>query len=239
MKNLRYLLLFQGLFAAALAYPQHTGEWLGAEIEYDLPKKITLEADLEARALNAGGIQVGKYLAQIGLTYRISERFHIGYKNRFEWRLEENLHYYYRNNMILDLEFNYPTGRFKLDYRSRFQRLTKTYINSEFDLIPALHWRNKIELSYDIPETLLEPTVFCETFTPLNAYHLRNIDQIRTGAEVSYPVAKWQSLTGGIMYVNERYEVRQSDIIFQLTWKLKVDKLKPGFSERGLQPTRE
>jgi hypothetical protein len=223
MKTLRYLLLLQGLIAAAWAYPQHTGEWLGAEIEFDLPKKFTLETSIEARALNASGIQVSRYLAQFGLNYKISKHFDIGYKYRFEWKLEENLHYYYRNKMMLDLKFDYPVGRFKINYRARFERMAKTYINSESDLVPDLHWRNKLELSYDIPKTPLEPAVFCETFTPLNACRFRNIDQIRTGAEVSYPVAKKQDLTGGIMYINEQFEVWQSGIIFQLTWKLKVD----------------
>jgi hypothetical protein len=222
MKYLRYQISFLFLFLAAWVYPQHTGEWLGAEVEFDLPKKFTLETSIEARALNTGSVQVYKYFAQFGLNYKIHKRFDVAFKYRLTWRLEENMHYYYRNKMMLDLKSDYPIGRFQLDYRARFQRLTKTYINSEFDPVPRLHFRNKLELSYNIPKTPIEPRIYGEVFLPLYAYKISHIDEYRAGAKVKFPIKKKHSVTGGVMYVQEKSEML-AGIIFMLSYKYTVD----------------
>ena len=222
-KYLKYLILITGLILSIQASTQHTGEWLGAEIEFDLPKKFSLETSVEARALNTDGIFVYKYFTQLGLNYKVNKRFDLAFKYRFTWRLEENLHFYYRNKMMLDLKFDYPVQRFKFDYRARFQRITKTYINSDFDVIPTVHFRNKFELSYDIPKNPITPGASFEFFLPLNGYKQKTIDEFRIAAEVKYPLKKKQSITGGIMYVHEQFETQLSGIIFLLSYKINID----------------
>jgi hypothetical protein len=143
-------------------------------------------------------------------------------KYRFAWRLEENMHFYLRNRFIFDFKFDYPVRRFKFDYRARFQRIAKTYINNELDLVPAIHFRNKFELSYDVPKNPILPSVFVEFFTPLNSYQEELIDQFRAGAKVRYPIAEKQTLTGGIMYMHEQFEFNLSGIIFTLAYKISV-----------------
>ncbi len=222
MKLLRFLFVI-AIFASCLcSSAQESGEWLGAEVEFDLPRKFSIEANVEGRALNTGRIQFYKYLTQFGLNYKISKRFDVGIKYRLEWRLEENMHYYYRNRMMFDFKFDYPIERFGIDYRARFQRITKTYINSEFDLVPSCHLRNKFQLSYNVPNNPITPRVSLELFSPLNAYKYLTFDEYRITAEVRYPLKKNQSITGGIMYVNEQFEVRLSGIIFLLSYKISV-----------------
>ena len=130
--------------------------------------------------------------------------------------------YYYRNRLIADLKFDYPAGRFSFDYRARFQRISKTYINSEFDRIPTMHFRNKLELSYDIPKNPIEPAIFFEAFSPLNGYKPGPFDEFRMGAKVKYPLKNKQSITGGIMYIHEQFETQLSGIIFVLGYKITI-----------------
>ncbi len=222
MKFLRYLLFCTLLVLSAHAVAQETGEWLGAEVEFDLPKKFSLEASAEARALNTGTVRFYKYLTQFGLNYKISKRFDVGFKYRLEWRLEEDMHHYYRNRMMFDFKFDYPIERFKFDYRARFQRITRTFIDNEFDLIPSYHFRNKFRLSYNVPNNPITPRVSLELFYPLNGYKYHRFEEYRVAAEARYPLTKKQSITGGIMYANERTEFRLSGIIFLLSYKINV-----------------
>jgi hypothetical protein len=222
MKHLGYLLCFQLIFLFLPVRAQVTGEWIGAEVEFDLPKKFTLETSLEGRALNIDGLQPVKYLAQVGLNYKVNKRFDLSFKYRFAWRLEDDMHFYYRNKMIFDLRFDYPVERFKFNYRARFHRITKTYIDSRYDPIPTMHFRNKFALSYNVPRNPVEPSVFMEAFIPLNGYQQGPFDELRFGTKVRYPLNKKHSISGGIMYIHEHFETQASGIIFQLSYKVRI-----------------
>lgn len=213
------LLLLSGLRVDA----QVTGQWLSAEAEFDLPKKFTFETSYEARTFNTGGLHLQKHFIQTGLNYKINKHFDLSLKYRFVWRLEENMHYYYRDKIILDIKFDYPLKRFHFDYRARSQRVTKTYIDSEFDRIPAMHFRNKFEFSYDVRKNPIEPALYFELFSPLNKYRQGAIDQIRTGVDVKYPMAKRHRISGGLMYMYKRFDPRLSGLIFRLAYKININ----------------
>lgn len=222
MKFLRYLLLIAGLICYTQSHSQYTGEWFCAEIEFDLPQNFSFETSLEGRALNTGGLVFYKYFTQLGLNYKINKRLDLAFKYRFAWRLEENMHYYYRNKMMFDLKFDYPIQRFKIDYRARFHRITKTYFDSDFDIVPTVHFRNKFELSYNISKNPITPSVSFEVFMPLNGYVQETIDEVRIAADVKFPLKKKQSITGGIMYVHEQFETQISGIIFLFSYKISI-----------------
>jgi len=223
MGLLRYIISLAGIFIIVNASAQVTGEWLSAEIEFDLPKRFSLETSIEARALNPGGIELAKYFGQAGLNYKISKRFDLTFKYRYSMRLEENMHYYPRHRLMFDCKADYPVERFKFDYRARFQRISKTYINDELDLIPFIHFRNKFEVSYNVKGNPILPSVFVEFFSPLNVSKQTLVDEFRFGADVSYPIAKNQSLTGGIMLIDEQFETQLSGIIFTLDYKISIN----------------
>ncbi len=222
MGILRYIITLAGIFLIVNTSAQVTGEWLSAEIEFDLPKKFSLETSLEARVLNPGGIGLHKFFGQAGVNYKISKRFDLTFKYRYSMRLEENMHYYPRHRLMFDFKFDYPVERFKFDYRGRFQRISKTYINDQLDLIPYMHFRNKFEVSYNVKGNPILPSVFIEIFSPLNELSRKLSDEFRFGADVSYPIAKNQSLTGGIIFINEQFESQLSGIIFTLEYKISI-----------------
>ena len=203
-------------------FPQHTGEWISAEVEFDLPRRFSLETQIETRTLNSPQFQVYTNLLQLGLKYKLSSHFDLGYTYRFEWQREDNRNFYYRNKMMFDFKSDYPLGRFKFRYRARFRRLARTYIEDGQDLLPDWHWQNRLEISYNLPKTSLEPTLYGELFTPLNASRPAYFDQKRLGAELSYSLTKKQSIRAGGFYVNVPFQTWRRGVVFQLGWKYSV-----------------
>lgn len=206
MRILRYIISLAGIFLVVNTSAQVSGEWLSAEMEFNLPKKFTAEASLEGRFLNPGGIGLVKYFAQVGLSYKISSHFDVTFKYRYSMRLEDNMYYYPRHRLMFDFKFDYPVQRFKFDYRARVQRINKTFFEDELDQLPYMHWRNKFRVSYNVKKNPIEPSVYVELFTPLNDYKQEPVDEVRFGTDVSYPIAKNQSISGGIMLIHENFE---------------------------------
>ena len=103
-----------------------------------------------------------------------------------------------------------------------FQRITKTYINSDFDIVPSVHFRNKFELSYNIPKNPITPSVSFEAFSPLNGYAPEAFDELRIKTEIQFPLKNKQSITGGIMYVHEQFETQISGIMFLFSYKISI-----------------
>ena len=90
------------------------------------------------------------------------------------------------------------------------------------DLLPDWHWQNRLEISYNLPKTSLEPTLYGELFTPLNASRPAYFDQKRLGAELSYSLTKKQSIRAGGFYVNVPFQTWRRGVVFQLGWKYSV-----------------
>jgi hypothetical protein len=220
LKLLKYILIAAGLLVCTRVFPRITGEWLSAEMEAGLPKRFSFQAIIEARAINSGGIQFKKYFTQAGLAYSISKRFELSAKYRFASVQEENSNYYLRHRLLVDLNFNYPAGQFRFDYRARYQRNKKTYIENDLDRSPVEHFRNRFEVSCDIAKNRLRPSAFYEVFFALNGHQPKTFDEHRIGTELGYPFATRQSITGGLMYIHERYEADLSGFIFLLTYKI-------------------
>jgi hypothetical protein len=218
-----YILIFSALLMVQELHAQVWGSWMSAEIEVDLPKKFTWETSLESRSIHTGGYQLVSYFVQGGLNYKISKRFDLALKYRLTRRLEEDMRYYLRTKLIADFKFDYPLGRFAFDYRARYHRITKTYINSEFDPIPVQHLRNKFEFSYDIRDNKMEPAVFAEFFVPLNGYNQGPVDEYRIGADLKIPLKKDHRIDAGLMYVHEHWETSLSGLIILLGYKYTLD----------------
>jgi len=202
MNYIKYIFFSLFLLLGSSAFSQVTGEWIAIETEIALPKKFSIENRVEVRALNSDGIQVFKYLTQVGLAYQINKRFEVSSTYRFAWSLEEDMHYYYRDKLMVDTKFEQPAGQFKFEYRARFQRVTRTYITSEIAKIPTLHLRNKFTIAYVFPDKPIEPSVFLDVFVPLNGYQ--------------------PNLTGYIMYIHEEFEYQLSGIILRLFYNISL-----------------
>jgi hypothetical protein len=174
------------------------------------------------RALNTEGILITNIFTEVGLGYKVSNRFYVESIFRLSDRIEDDLRYHPRYMGILDLKINYPFRSFQFDYRGRFQNITRSYINSENDMKQTAHLRNRLSLSYNIPDTRTAPGVYIETFTPLNGYNPEFIDELRCAADLRIRIKDNQSFTPRILYIYEQFETNLSGLIFQLIYGFSI-----------------
>jgi len=222
MNFLKYVFFILPLLISCAAYSQVTGEWFAVETELALTKKFSIENRLEARAMNTDGFHIAKYLTQLGLGYQFNQQFKSSVIYRFAWELEENLHYYYQNRLMVDTKFEQPAGQFKFVYRVRFQRDASTYVTSERDNTPILHLRNLFAITYVLPDKPIEPAVFLDAFTPLNGHSDNYLDRLYMGAELEFELNERHSFTGIVMYVNDRFRYQESAIILRLFYNISI-----------------
>ena len=166
-----------------------------------------------------------KYLLQYGLRYKISKRFDVAFYYRGAFRKEKDDHFHYRDKMLAEFSFDVPVFRFKIENRLRYQHGTKTYINSDKDLIPKQYIRDKFELNYDIKNCKVTPMVFCELFFPLNNNNPETIDEYRIGCEIKYKINGNQSFKTGFMYQNDQTVFPLSNLLFRFTYSFDIHEI--------------
>ena len=221
LKKHLLLILLSTIVSIQCISAQTTGEWLGAELELNLPRKFTFNVSGEARILN-NQINLYKYLTQFDLGYELHKRVDLGVSYRSEWRKEKNGYYYYRDKMFAEVKLNYPVNRFKLKDRIRYQRRTKSYINNDWALIPMHHIRNKFEVSYNIPKNKITPLASFELFFPMNSFNNTVVDEYRIAVDIKYPLSKKQAIKTGILYSRELYFDTLYAILFRFTYTFKM-----------------
>ncbi len=216
-----YFLFFLCIISSEVkTHGQVSGEWFRVKLDFNLPHKFSFNVSGETRILN-NDINLYKNLLQFQLAYKLNKHFDIAASYRFAWRKEKNRYFYSRNKIFADINFDYPVKRFKFKDRLRYQRMTKDYINSEWDKIPSHHIRNKFEVTYNIKNNKITPGLFTELFFPIQDFRQRLIDEYRIGAELKFPTAKKQSLTIGVMYDRELYLNTFSAILFRFRYNFK------------------
>ncbi len=221
-RYVKYLILLLFIFSGVKIHGQQTtGEWLGVKLNLNLPRKFSFSVLADSRILN-NQINVYKLLTQYELGYKINKNFDLAVIYRMAWRKEENSYFYYRDKVIAEFNVDYPLKRFKFEDRIRYQRMTKTYINSDWDLLPSHHIRNKFSVNYNIKNNKMTPALFFELFFPVQDFRQRLVDEYRIGAEIKYPTAKKQSFSAGIMYDRELYLNTFSVLLFRFRYSFKI-----------------
>ena len=205
-----------------VVFAQITGEWFEVGIRKELPFNLRIKLSEEIRFYNSP-IYMDQSFTEFDVRYKISRRFDVSLSYRFIKKREENNYYYTRHKFLFNFLCDIPINRFTLDYRIRIQKLTKSYINSEFDKIPDNYIRNKLKLSYDIRKNPLEPFLSFEIFYPLNAYKINTLDEYRAVLGTKYPINKKHSVLAGIMINRERFPIPLNKIVFLLSYDFNMN----------------
>ncbi len=205
------------------AQSQTTGEWLGMELNMDLPKGFSFKVSNSERFLNTG-LGLYKYLFQFEAGYHINKHFDAAVIYRTAWRLEDNDAFYYRNKLSAELSADFSAGRFRFKNRLRWQRRTKTYIEDKWDAVPLKHIRDKISAKYDIRHCKFTPSIFFESFFPLYSFRRSTVDELRLGSDLEYKFSKKHTVKGGIMMQNgvAGFPVQAVWFRFSYTYTIKI-----------------
>jgi len=221
LKILKYLFVVALLLHIISVKAQTTGEWIGSDLTVKMPHNLSFKIKGQGRILN-NEIGLYKYLLQYGLKYKFSKRVDVAFQYRSSFRKEKDDNFHYRNKMFADFCTDIPVARFKIENRLRYQHGTKTYINSDKDLIPKQYVRDKFVIRYDIKNCKVTPMIFGELFFPLNINKPEIIDEYRLGCEIKYKINGNQSFKTGIMYQNDQTAFPLSNLLFRITYSFDI-----------------
>ena len=197
--------------------PQDFELWNTINVEKKIFKKTVLSVQQSVR-LRENATQFNSTFTDVGLGYEIVKNLKIELNGRFIIRDKDAT-----NNQriygIIDYAKNIQ--RFDFGLRTRFE---KQY---EVNKIPSKTWRNRLKLSYNIPNIPLEPFIYFEVFADIN--NLQNqMTRTRLCAGSNYKINKQSSLSLYYIYQDDfNIENLSKSYILGIEYDLKLKKFKP------------
>jgi len=164
--------------------------WGQVSAKYKIGKKIRLSSSMGLRSYENTRL-VKKYYADLGLKYKFNKRISTAVKYRFS-------DYYFQDvvsthRFSLDAEYSFKKwgrARFSIRERVEYEWLVTDPVNIGDDS----NLRSKLEMTYDIKKSKIEPYISLEHYLGLNGKRkgLTKLFRLTFGAEM--PVNKWSDL---------------------------------------------
>jgi hypothetical protein len=197
----RLLLIFLFLPCAVISYAQEDdfGIWLGVTARHELIKKLDIELSGCVRTFNNSS-KIEQSFLEGGAQYNLSNNISLSGSYRLIRNLEKDSKYYFRHKLFLDLKATLPSGNFSLSGRARIQRVTKTYINNDEDLISKYYGRLKLRAAYDITSFPLKPYLYLEPFFPLFSNSGFKISKHRLSAGAELKISQKSTVEAGYIF---------------------------------------
>jgi len=182
------------------------GTWtsIGVEKEY---KKWDLGAETELRTIYYARL-IERWSLGVNADYSLLKQLKVGvgyqlmnclvYDENEPNRYVKN--YFFRNRFNLSATGKLKFNDFTISLRERVQltkkgdRLQTDGQIDDYKVNPELVWRNRLQLTYNIPNFKLTPSVSVETFYELNNPEGNNLDNIRYLLGLNYKFNKRNSM---------------------------------------------
>ncbi|MBN2765623.1 MAG: DUF2490 domain-containing protein [Paludibacteraceae bacterium] len=213
-KNILTLLLV--LFSPAFLFAQtETGMWTTISLEKELSKKWELGAEAEFRTVGGNDVRFVRLLERtsLGLSadYTILKGWKIGAGYQIMNKLDTKyLNYQWRNRFNVSTTGRVKYKDFTFSLRERIQFTTKDeskrierddagnvkYLSDgsvnidHYKINPELKWRNRLQVSYNIPRCKMTPTFSVESNFQLNNPDGNHFDKFRYVMTLGYKVKK-------------------------------------------------
>ncbi len=188
-------------FAFSQAY--NFGTWTNFGIEKKITKKWNAEVETELRTIGGNSLYFVRLIERwnLGLatSYDINKNLKLGVGYDFMNKLDTKyLNYQFRNR------FNFAgTGKLKISdftftLRERIQttfkddskRIKNNGTIDTYKMNPEWSWRNRLKISYNIPNFKINPSVSAETFYQLNNPDGNILENIRYILSFDYKYKK-------------------------------------------------
>ena len=164
--------------------------WSQVSTKYKIGKKIRLSSSMGIRSYENTRL-IKKYYADLGLKYKFNKRISMAAKYRFS-----DYHFYdvvSTHRLSLDAQYSFKKwGRARFGIRERVEY--EWLVNNPVNIGDDSNLRSKIEMTYDIKKSKIEPYVSVEHYLGLNGKRkgLTKLLRLTFGAEM--PVNKWSDL---------------------------------------------
>jgi hypothetical protein len=193
------------------------GLWSGVNLQKKLNRSFTLHGHVQAR-LSENLTVARSYLAEAGLTYKLSKHWEVSGYYRYSLRRKpDGDGYTYRpyHRFYADVSYDHDIWKLKFDYRLRYQNQFKDESNGLESTSSYL--RNKFELSYP-NKSRFKPYLSTDVFYEVGG----QFDQLRNKAGVEIKLNRQHRLD---VYGFTDYQLvgrQKNQLIFGLMYKIKL-----------------
>ena len=192
-KRLNVIVLLMALSVAAYAQSGRStdvGGIVSAEFSTDLGGDFGLSVEEELRFDNRC-TEFDRWLNSLGVDYTFwRNRMKVGLTGDYIRR--HNDEGYYENRWRLGAQLTYSENfrHFKFAYRTKLLSTFYDERTGEHRVNPKLYWRNRLQVSYQLPNSRFKYALSTELFWLTNDPKHNIIDNLRTVATVEYRLTR-------------------------------------------------
>ncbi|MBF0647371.1 DUF2490 domain-containing protein [Dysgonomonas sp. GY75] len=177
------------------------GVWSSIEINKKFNKKWSVNGEAELRT-GENSSEIGRWGLKVGGDYNVIKEVKVGLAYQFLYFHDiEYWDFQPRHRFIGFLQGRKKWGNFSFLLRERFQMTTKDDSDrikasgkiDTYKMDSEWSWRNRIKVSYDIPNCKFAPSVSFESFYQLNNPDGNEFDGLRYTLSVAYKLNKKHS----------------------------------------------
>ncbi len=186
-------------FQLAMGQSRDYGLWTGAEVNSQVAKHLKLHLSGEVR-LNDTLSNVDALLAKFGVSIKLNKHFGIIGEYRLGRQAESSNSYNTTNRFSLGAKTDWNMSRLKVAYQLRYDYEFTSVYSDGYNLDESKQLRNKAILSYNLPNTKVEPFVLCELYYDLSPYKEREFNKVRYRIGADIPMNKHHALEIFLQY---------------------------------------
>lgn len=213
------------LSARAIAQSERTTDFggiLSAEVSVDLPDNLGLSLEEELRFFH-NGTELNRWLNSLGVDYTFGHnRMKLGLTGDYIRRICDGGYYENRYRLGLQLTYAETYRHFKFAMRTKLLSTFFDEQTGEHRVNPKLYWRNRLQISYQLPNSRFKYAFSAELFWLTNDPKGRIVDHLRTVASVEYRLSRRHYLSAFARMDNELQVKEPVDLLYLgLTFKAK------------------
>ena len=194
-RNMKRLLLIVFLLVSVGVFAQSerttdVGGILSAEFSKDLGGHFGLSVEEELRFDN-GCTQFDRWLNSVGVDYSFwRNRMKVGLTGDYIRRHNDEGYFENRWRLGAQLTYSETFRHFKFAYRTKLLSTFYDERTGEHRVNPKLYWRNRLQVSYQQPNSRFKYALSAELFWLLNDPKHSVVDNLRTVASVEYRLTR-------------------------------------------------
>lgn len=199
------------------------GAIASAEMSVGLNHGLDLSVEEELRFEN-NCAQLDRWLNSVGVDYGFCHgRMKAGLALDYIRRYNDDCYFENRGRIVGHITYSETVQRFKFSLRTKFATTFMDEQTGEHRVNPKMYWRNRFQVSYQMPNSRFKYALSAEMFWLVNDPKNSIVDNIRTTASVDYRLARRHSISAFARMENEIQVKNPVDIFyFGLSYKLKL-----------------
>ena len=225
MNRLLFILTFLSLSVVTLAQSERktdVGGILSAEFSMDLPANFGLSVEEELR-FDHNCTQLDRWLNSVGVDYTFwHNRMKFGLTGDYIRRANDKGYYENRYRLGTQLTYTETYHHFKFSLRTKLLSTFFDERTGEHRVNPKLYWRNRLQATYQMPNSRFKYALSVELFWLTNNPKGSFVDNLRTVASVEYRLTRRHYLTAFARMDNDLQVKEPVDrFYFGLVFKMK------------------